>query len=96
MDRGGLKFRGGSLLHSWYRLVSKKGTIRGRKMVSVEEGDGLAVSDDDYESDFPIIGDLLESLTPWRTGDLGCVSIRREGDFSVNEEETGMTEDPRR
>ena len=63
-------------------------------MVSVEEGDGLAVSDDDYESDFPIIGDLLESLTPWRTGDLGCVSIRREGDFSVNEEETGMTEDP--
>ena len=51
-----------------------------------------AMEDDD--GGIPVIDDMMEALTPWRTGDLGCVSIRRAGEFSASEGETGKTTDP--
>ena len=49
---------------------------------------------EDEDGGIPVIDDLMESLTPWRTGDLGCLSIRRAGEFSSSEGETGKTTDP--
>ena len=37
-----------------------------------------------------LVDDFVQALSPWTTGDLGCVALKREGDYYIKDE-TGAT-----